>query len=313
MVQMLTLQASASESLASQLNVMTWSKVHTSTVVTASSAATIEETNQYDRWVEIFSWLSARGWTITEAAGNLAGNQYNYWRLEKTVTSYEGIFQTYFWNFRLTNTTSSSTAAWFNGRNSALEFVTSTTASIETLANPWPDSTADAVEMWQSDQDNDSYLLISRYSGGASIARGFMPGSNSLRANATSSAELEGCFKRVVYPIFRNDQLRSNSTDLEMGFGEINHTNSLHTNVTPVITHGELTIHDRSEAYYKWRQADVSTLETPANSEDGWDPISSANTNTRVIDGTYYIQLGIPSSYAVALLDCGAVNPNFNA
>ena len=293
---------------------MTWSKVHTSTVVTPLTGATIADMKQYECWVEVFSWFSARGWTVTEAAGNLPGNQHNYWRLERTVTSYEGVIQTYLWNFRLASTTTSNTVAWLNGRNHSLEAAGPGTVSVESFSWPWPDGIAGGIEMWQSDQDSDSYLLIARYGSGLCIPRGFMPGANSLRASDPLSTSSAGCYTTVTLPVFVMDQLISGQgTKLEMAFGEISNTHGIRQTATPVITHGELSIHDEDVAYFKWRQADVSTLESPALSQKEWLPSISTFTNTRLIDGTYYIQLGDPTGYAVALLDCGAVNPNINA
>ena len=291
---------------------MTWSKIHTSTVVTDTSGS-YAGSKHYEKWAEIFSWLTGRGWTVTERTGNANSNQYNYWRLEKTVTTYEGAPQTILWNFRLANSGSSASASWFNGRAGDIDAVGGTTSALQSFSGYLPDATLGGVEFWQSDEDNDSYLIVTRESAGVCQAQALFPGENSVRTSAPATSTTFGPFVNSVYPVWGTNQMRIASGDKEMGFGEISHSHSNHSNATAVITHGELTIHDEASSMYKWRQADVSTLENFSFARREWNPSGSSTLNTRIIDGTYYIQLGDPGGNAVALLNCGSVNPNMNA
>jgi hypothetical protein len=291
---------------------MTWSKIHTSTVTVDTAAASFADAKHYEQWAEIFSWLTGRGWTVTERTGNASSNEYNYWRLEKEVTTYEGTQESYLWNFRLQNLLSSGTGEWFNGRVTDIDGVTPGTSGIDSHSGYLPAGIADGIEFWQSDQDNDSFLIITRFASGVCRSVGLHPGEGSFRSTGlTTTASYASRFS-AIYPVWGANQMRIQGANREMGFGEIVHDYTYRNQAVPVITHGEVTIHDEEVAHVKWRQADVSTLENPSHARREWNPVSSTHYNTRVIDGTYYIALGDVGGNAVALLDCGAVNPNIN-
>lgn len=291
---------------------MTWSKIHTSTVVTQASGG-YADSKRYEQWAEIFSWLTGRGWTVTERTGNSTSNEHNYWRLEKTVTTYEGASQTLLWNFRLSNAISSASANWFNGRAGDINAVGTNTTPLQNFSGFLPDATLGGVEFWQSDEDNDSYMIVTRTTAGVCQTQALFPGENSYRTSGSATSATFGPYYNSIYPVWGADQMRVASGDKEMGFGEVSHAHGNHSNATPVITHGELHIHDEASSIIKWRQADVSTLEDFSLARLEWNSNGSSTLNTRIIDGTYYIQLGDQNGCAVALLDTGSVNPNMNA
>ena len=293
---------------------MTWSKIATSSIQ-VDPAEFYYAAKKYEQYEEVLGWFTNRGWTVTPwSQNNVTNSAATRYRLEKQMTSYEG--QPFTVRYNLHHDISPAGTCILISPAYALESTPGGGFNTirELPSDLFPQDTATGIELWQSDLDTDSMLIFAKSLSGHTKLAGWVPGSNSIRHskfvnNISNYAQQQLSF----LPLCDGPTLINGNTIREAGFGEVSHSNSSNYDDTvPVVTKGELTIHDEATLFVKWRQADVATLEDLSNAIREFEAANIAHVGTALIDGDYYIRLGNPLGSSVALFNCGSVNPNFN-
>ena len=295
---MLTPQASASESLASQLIAMTWSKQFTSTnpVLDVDSDGGTSYIAALD---ELFdTWLPSRGWSCTAAAvqPNVGDDMYRWW-IEKNIQCIDASFYSHRVAIiaDLASTERIGFATWDSGVAADTDAPTLSIAS--TLGNRIEGS----WEFWTSDQDTDSFLILC--TGALRGIIGFMPPTGSIfPANTwtTSYPTKNGpvfpsngeqywvaATSAGITQLMMDFRTQSYSSNYQPGSIKLNFA-SVTTSVAPCF----LTTTNDISSIVSIRDSSSSNLE---------------DANTMLIDGDYYIAIGISTNKL--LLNTGTTDP----
>lgn len=291
---------------------MTWTKTHTSTILPDPGASSFEGKNFHQQWDEVLGWLQGRGWTVTPKSDNHLTKSVNFYNIQKPFTSYEGVPQNYTWHLQNSISGITMSSAILNGRAFALESLDETQAKLKEKNNIWPTDVANGIEIWESDQDNDSFIINSRSATGVCKVLMLFPGEGSIRSGNAQTSGNYGCYHLCFLPWFTYQPVQKGTSLRQIAWGEVEYQLSNYDEAVPVITKNEISIHDGTTLLSKWRQNDIATLEDLTAVPTFWDVSASSQLTTLLIDGDYYIAMGYRLGTNVALLNTGAVNPLMN-
>ena len=292
---------------------MTWSKVHTSSILPNPGATLYEDQFYVEQLEEVFSWFAARGWTVTPKSDNDLSHTANWWQLEKQMTSYEGVLFSQKWNILQKRNGTLSQIAPISPFYALEDMDETQTMLFQYPSDFFPYHTATGIECWQSDEDSDSMLIVSTLNSGHRIPRSFLPSGQSIRVSGPYSSTTAAGTYQSILPLAHGKMIIRNTTFSEIQFGEVGHVNSAtYATSRPVLTKGEMSLSNTSTLFARWRQSDVAMYENFTLPQASWDCEITNEFGTMLIDGDYYIRLGQLDCSTVGLLNCGSTNPGFN-
>lgn len=306
---MLTLQASVSESLASQMTpaAMTWSKQYTSAnpvqdFAIDNGASMIAAMDEF-----IGTWLPSRGWTTVAQATqpNMSDGYYRWW-IDKDI---QCVDNSYYAHRVLVLIQGSSPAnrrfgftTWDAGVTADTVFDTGdiTTPTFNTeVYGEW--------EFWTSDQDTDSFLLVANGVDTGIVA--FMPPSGSIWPGMPETNMYYPSTNAPLIPCMGGDScwIAVQGTSYEKLSSDLNNSSS-HFNAASGQVKVNFAAMQRGSSSNSAAAFLTSTndCEMIVNIRQGTD--SFEGVNTTLIDGDYYISLGTGSKL---LLNTGAVDPQY--
>ena len=306
MVRMRTPKVSVSESLASQLIAMTWSKQYTATVG-ISDVDTDSGVSMQTVLDELFmTWLPSRGWTThQQATPPTPGSETKvYYWFEKQVQCLDNSY----YNHRVEFTFDPASAENFAYATWEDGVAPDTITPVAAFTEPLGGGVEGVWEFWTSDQDSDSFAILNK--GVNSSVIGFMPPAKSIWPSGTWSDS----YPTRNGPVFPCAGFKWWTPPSAAGAAtpHINFVNSSYPlNYDP----GSIKLN------FAAVKAGVSTAGTPAfltttndvnsivNLREGINASGLTTPNTMLIDGDYYIALGESSNKI--LLNTGTVDPQF--
>ncbi|MBP47110.1 MAG: hypothetical protein CMH53_04150 [Myxococcales bacterium] len=303
MVRMLTLQASGSESLASQTIAMTWSKQYTS-ANPVLDVDTDSGTSYVAAMDELFdTWLPSRGWSCTTAATqpNASDGLYRWW-IEKSIQCIDNSF--YAHRVVVIHDPSGAEdigwATWDSGIDA------DTDAPAQAFISALGNEIEGNWEFWTSDQDTDSFLILSTGINRGII--GFMPPTGSIHPAAdwttqypSKNAPLfpsagKNWWISAVSASTTTNQIETGSDSYSTSFAPA----SYKVNFASVASG---TGSSKSPCFMTTTN-DVASI-VSVRDRTGLAVLQDANT--MLIDGDYYIAIG--TSANKLLLNTGTVDP----
>lgn len=298
---------------------MTWSKTQQGTEYMPG----FDTINYKDAIDEALGWLTTRGWTLEFGPNNSASESFNYWKFEKTINTWDGvpmICRELIRVYASVSTPANMQIMQFNLN-----------------ANPegyWPASSSETgitgtgstnishqgyFEMWESDLDSDSFLIVSRSDGGDVKGFAFQPPSNTRMKYDAETGSTTKCPLKAWAPVVldRDDPLMvGTGTSSEYMEFDSSKDSTYHTTSTdPVVEMGFSRVaHAASGGPTIWRSnaADMGLATVRSNTQSvQFHAVSSSDYNTLQIGSNYYIRLGSLPGSTTLLLDCGTTNPSF--
>ena len=300
---MQTLQASGSESLASQTIAMTWSKQYTS----ASPVLDVDTdsgTSYVAAMDELFdTWLPSRGWSCTTAATqpNASDGLYRWW-IDKSIKCIDNSFYSH--RVVVVHSPASTENIGWTTWDSGID--ADTDAPAAAFTSPLGNEIEGDWEFWTSDQDTDSFLILSTGINRGII--GFMPPTGSIHPSGDWATQ----YPSKNAPIFPSNgknwwvsivSANSMTTQIETGTGSYASgfiPASYKVNFASVASG---TSSSKAPCF-------MTTTNDIASIVSVRDRTGSAylqDANTMLIDGDYYIAIG--TSANKLLLNTGTVDP----
>jgi hypothetical protein len=303
---MRTPEVSVSESLASQLIAMTWSKQYTATVG-ISDVDTDGGVSMQTVLDELFmTWLPSRGWTTHQQATPPtpgSGTAVYYW-FEKQVQCIDNSYYNHRIEFAFDPAATENFAygTWEDGV--APDTILPVAAFTDTLNT----GVEGVWEFWTSDQDNDSFAILNKGVNNSVI--GFMPPAGSIWPSGTWFQNYP-TKNGPVFPCAGFNWWSAAST-----YGAVSpYLNFVNSSYNANFDPGSVKLN------FAAVKAGLSSSSTPAfltttndvnsivNLREGTSGSAVNVPNTMLIDGDYYIALGQTSNKI--LLNTGTVDPQF--
>ena len=304
---MLTPQASASESLASQLNAMTWSKQYISTnpvvdFATDGGTSMIAAMDEF-----ILTWLPSRGWTTAAQTmqPNMNDGLYRWW-IDKDI---QCIDNSYYSHRVVVYIQGMSTASmrfaytrWDAGVAANTVFET-----YDLTGTTFDNQVYGSWEFWTSDQDSDSFLLVANGINTGVVA--FMPPSGSIWPG---TPEANGYYPVTNAPMIpcrggAECWITSAGTSRTGLHSDLNNgSNHFYSQAGQVKVNFAAMQRGTSSSAGAAFLTSTNDCEMIVNLRQGTDQFDGVNTT--LIDGDYFISLGQGSKL---LLNTGTTDPQF--
>ena len=300
---------------------MTWFKSQQGTEYMPGSG-TSAAANYLDAFDEMIGWFATRGWTVEAETNNIDSSDEYLFRYEKQLTTWDGVSMTHKELVHIHNDRDHVNISHYNPYT--LQYDNGT---------GWPSLAEDTkitstgsqgayhtgyFEMWESDIDDDSFLVVCRLDSGLIQTVAFHPPTGSrmdysVYTNNANYAPL-AVWSSLLFDSNLPARVGQGSSQYSFSFDRYQ-DNFYHTTAVDAVIqmgYARCTYGNVATAWSS-NQADVGLAIKRSNgvSTDQWQPHNNDQHNTLKVGSKYYIRLGMLTGKAQLLLDCGTTNPNF--
>jgi len=298
---------------------MTWIKSHSSTIQIDLTQAIHADTNWHEAIEEVLDWVEGRGWTIERDPASVNSHTTRAYMATKTVTTRDGQTMILDHGIGFTTVLSSNQVSVyaFNGnvRTYAQVKADSVGGSSFYSNNGW-DLVKGNFEIWTSDLDNESFLLLFvDDQNDRTIVWYEPPAGSHMNMNQTGSAT-KGCVEAVFVPFGVDNLCKISTTNAGWRPSAQLSSEYFGSGSEDFIVHGMSQKIGLSSSPSGSRtmsfelQDDVSTRYNPTTNSN--NPLTSSQISSVKVGGTFYIALGSSARQSQCLLDVGSTNPAFN-
>ena len=298
---------------------MTWIKSHSSTIQIDLTQAIHADTNWHEAIEEVLDWVEGRGWTIERDPARVNSHTTRAYMATKTVTTRDGQTMILDHGIGFTTDLSSDQVSIyvFNGNVRTYTEVKADSVNGSSFYHSSAfDYTQGSFEIWTSDLDNESFLLLFVDDQNDRYICWYEPPAGSHMNMVQTGTATKACVEAVFVPFGVDNLCKISTTNAGWRPSAQLASEYFGSNSEDFIVHGISQKIGLSSSPSGSRtisfelQTDVSTRYNPTTNSN--NPLTSSQISSVKVGNTFYIGLGLSSRQSQCLLDVGSTNPAFN-